>query len=556
MRLRQKTATFLAQLYKCLNSSKREVYSLSPSVVRPDVQKLRDAIDNALFLSERMKGVSVSSAASLKKMTHTASTIARVVYIPNNVDSATTRSSHHKFIRIRRLLTLASQVAAIMHGVLEKMFARGFNLQASEKVVDEENSKQKQEHKAELSMDELADLFMSKFNTSESVSCDYSRLSFRDPRKLELTSPVIPKEQYPGIALQDGGVKFILRESPLTKVLQRTNTGLKFNSYRPGILSYQMMNNNQQTDRSWFKIQVNRFTQKLWPSTSPTVAVATKNSFLHPLNKSKVTNSLLSLSQSAKQMQGRKAEFSMDELTDLFMSKFNTSESVSCDYLRLSFRDLRKYKLTSPVIPKEQYPGLALQDGGVKFVLRESPLTQVLQQKKSESMDVATLPQKMLKAPQVEEMICDSRDKSTEIEMMESLTTSSIIPMAAKQNPMDLHSTNTVESTTSSLNKLASIAMMKQAGRRLPPNLSNIVATRISPGSGYNSASETEKYWKFVGANVEEIVTDVRMRLRKVKLIFSLFAIVCFNSMCTFNHLQRTALEAGLPMPSYLKMMR
>ena len=553
MRLRQKTATFFAQLYKCLNSSKREVYSLSPSVVRPDVQKLRDAIDNALFLSERMKGVSVSSAASLKKMTHTASTIARVVYIPNNMDSATTRSSHHKLIRIRRFLTLASQVAAIMHGVLEKMLARGFNLQASEKVVDKENSKQKQEHKAELSMDELADLFMSKFNTSESVSCDYSRLSFRDPRKHELTYPVIPKEQYPGIALQDGGVKFILRESPLTKVLQRTNTGL--NSYRPGILSYQMMN-NKQTDRSWFKIQVNRFIQKLWPSTSPTVAVATKNSFLHPFNKSKVTNSLLSLSQSAKQMQGRKAELSMDELTDLFMSKFNTSESVSCDYLRLSFKDPRKHELTSPVIPKEQYPGLTLQDGGVKFVLRESPLTQVLQQRKSESVDVATLPQKMLKVPQVEEMICDSRDKSTEIEMMESLTTSSIIPMAAKQNPMDLCSTDIVKSTTSSLNKLASIAMMKQAGRRLPPNLSNIATARISLGSGYNSVSETEKYWRFMGANVEEIVTDVRMRLRKVKLILSLFAIVCFNSLCIFNHLQRTASEAGLPMPSYLKMMR
>ena len=553
MRLRQKTATFLAQLYKCLNSSKREIYSLSPSVVRPDIQKLRDAIDNALFLSERMKGVSVSSAASLKKMTHTASTIARVVYIPNHVDSATTRSSHHKLIRIRHSLTLASQVAAIMHGVLEKMLARGFNLQASEKVVDKENSKQKQEHKAELSMDELSDMFMSKFNTSESVSCDYSRLSFRDPHKHELTSPVIPKEQYPGIVLQDGGVKFILRESPLTKVLQRTNTGL--NSYRPGILSYQMMN-NKQTDRSWFKIQVNRFTQKLWPSTSPTVAVVTKNSFLHPFNKSKVTNSLLSLYQSAKQMQERKAELSMDELTDLFMSKFNTSESVSCDYLRLSFRDPRKHELTSPVIPKEQYPGLALQDGGVKFVLRESPLTQVLQQRKSESMDVAILPKKMLNVPQVEEMICDSRDKSTEIEMLESLTTSSIIPMDAKQNPMDLCSTDIVKSTTSSLNKLASIAMMKQAGRRLPPNLSNIAAARISLGSGYNSASETEKYWRFVGDNVEEIVTDIRMRLRKVKLIFSLFAIVCFNSLFIFTHLQRTASEAGLPMPSYLKMMR
>ena len=365
MRLRQKTATFFAQLYKCLNSSKREVYSLSPSVVRPDVQKLRDAIDNALFLSERMKGVSVSSAASLKKMTHTASTIARVVYIPNNVDSATTRSSHHKLIRIRRFLTLASQVAAIMHGVLEKMLARGFNLQASEKVVDKENSKQKQEHKAELSMDELADLFMSKFNTSESVSCDYSRLSFRDPRK---------------------------------------------------------------------------------------------------------------------------------------------------------------HELISPVVKKEQYPGTALQDGGVKFVLRESPLTQVLQQSKSESMEVAALPKIMPNAPQVEEMICDSRDKYTGIEMIESLTPFPHTSVAAKQNPTDLCFTDIVKSTTSSLNTLVSRAMMKQAGRRLPPNLSNVAAARISPGSGYNSASETEKYWRIVGANIEVIPTDItnlRLRLKKVKFLKS-----------------------------------
>ena len=80
------------------------------------------------------------------------------------------------------------------------------------------------------------------------------------------------------------------------------------------------------------------------------------------------------LAQPAQEKQRPKPELSMDELADVFGSKCKISESVCITYANLSSR---QYELTSSVIPREQYPGIALQDGGMNFVLRVSPLTPV-----------------------------------------------------------------------------------------------------------------------------------------------------------------------------------
>ena len=120
-KLRQHTAAFLFQLTKCLSTCKKEVYSLSPKLVRPSVAKLREAVDNALYVAERVKRVSISSTSTLKRLTQTAATISRLVHIPDSMHSAVTRSSYHCLLRIRRFLNLAIRVASVLHAYTEKM---------------------------------------------------------------------------------------------------------------------------------------------------------------------------------------------------------------------------------------------------------------------------------------------------------------------------------------------------------------------------------------------------------------------------------------------------
>ena len=123
-KLQLQTAAFLLQLTKCLNACKKEVYTLSPNLVRPNVNKLREAVGNALYVAEGVKRLNIHSTSTLKRLTQTATTVARLVHIPDSVHSSTeTRSSYHCLLRIRRFLNLAMRVAAVLHDYTEKMIS-------------------------------------------------------------------------------------------------------------------------------------------------------------------------------------------------------------------------------------------------------------------------------------------------------------------------------------------------------------------------------------------------------------------------------------------------
>ena len=121
-KLQQQTTAFLVQLTKCLNTCKKEVYTLSPKLVRPNINKLREAVDKALYAAEGMKRLTTSSTATLKRLTQTATTIARLVHIPDSMHSnSAVKSSYHCLLRIRRFLNLAMRVATVLHDFTERM---------------------------------------------------------------------------------------------------------------------------------------------------------------------------------------------------------------------------------------------------------------------------------------------------------------------------------------------------------------------------------------------------------------------------------------------------
>ena len=137
-KLQQQATAFLVQLTKCLNTCKKEVYTLSPNLVRPNVNKLREAVNNALYTAEGMKRLTISSASSLKRLTQTATTIARLVHIPDSMHSSSAmKSSYHCLLRIRRFLNLAMRVAAVLHDFTEKMVSGDYKTPAKEKSVME-----------------------------------------------------------------------------------------------------------------------------------------------------------------------------------------------------------------------------------------------------------------------------------------------------------------------------------------------------------------------------------------------------------------------------------
>ena len=691
-KMQQEASTLLSQLTKCLSTCKREVFSLSPSLVRPDVNKIKDAVDNALFTAERIIRVSIKSTAALKTMIQTAVSIARVVYIPENMHSTATRSSYHKLLRIRRFLNLALRVATVLYSYTVKMYTGEIIPQASKatdtkasnygsdgdmaqrskqqdddkkpqsvkkvapspskgcsskdgtsnseqkpvenfkiptslgicnnssnatlskvpvspaklkmskyslkavfddvvdvgvvmvkkplrragyksraidkqrpeatlrsvekqsifkascnknrfspyagranasrsnvsaksgqkigvstqvqssvpeycvnsdtlltkpvqsvatetsfskptKATEEQKhallqlTKERQVRKAPISMDELADLFGSKFIPFKTVNVGFLNLSFRDPGQHTLTSPVIPREKYPGVALQDGGVKFILRESPLTKVLQRR----KLEGKNLLILPQSMLNALQSNQKN---LEVNLQSAQLKP------------------------------------------KISMDELADMFETKCKISESVNTRS-RLSFRDRGQHTLTSPVIPREQYPGVALQDGRVKFVLRESPLTSVLQHRKLEGRNLNILSQSTLNALQSAQQTPDDAGVSC------TVGTKSLTPTVKPLFSADVDN-----------------AAIMPARRRLHSKLSNVWVARKKQ---QHACGELNEYQRIMGANVKVFATnsmEVRPFLGKVIQSISLWCVVKVSLYTVLYSLQRTATEAGLPVPT------
>ena len=723
-KMQQEASTLLSQLTKCLSTCKREVFSLSPSLVRPDVNKIKDAVDNALFTAERIIRVSIKSTAALKTMTQTAVSIARVVYIPENMHSSATRSSYHKLLRIRRFLNLALRVATVLYSYTVKMYTGEIIPQASKatdtkasncgsdgdeiqrskqqdddrkpqsvkkvapspskgcsskdgtsnseqkpvenfkiptslgicnnssnttlskvpvspaklkmskyslkavfddvvdvgvvmvkkplrragykpRTVDKQRpeatlrsvekqsifkascnknrfspyagranasrsnvfaksgqnigvstqvqssvseycvisdtsltksvqsvaretsfnkptkateeqkhalpqlTKERQARKAPISMDELADLFGSKFIPFKTVNVGFLNLSFRDPGQHSLTSPVIPREKYPGVALQDGGVKFVLRESPLTKVLQRRKLEGKNLLILP-----QSMLNAPQSDQKNSEGKLNQFT----PAQSMPVKTLFSTSTL--LNKPEQEQSVIL--QSAQ----LKPKISMGELADMFETKCKISESVNTRS-RLSFRDPGQHTLTSTVIPREQYPGAALQDGRVKFVLRESPLTSVLQRRKLEGKNLNILSQSTLNALRSAQQTPDDARVSC------SVGTKSLTPTVKLLFSADVDN-----------------AAIMPAKRRLHSKLSNVWVARKKQ---QHACGELDEYQRIMGDNVKVFAmnsTEERPFLGKVIQSISLWCVVKVSLYTVLYSLQRTATEAGLPVPT------
>ena len=135
-KLQQQTASFLVQLTKCLNTCKKEVYTLSPNLVRPNINKLKEAVDNALYAAEGVKRLTTTSTSNLKRLTQTTTTVARLVHIRDSMYSGpAVKSSYHCLLRIRRFLNLAMRVAAVLHDYTEKMVSGEYKTPANEKIV-------------------------------------------------------------------------------------------------------------------------------------------------------------------------------------------------------------------------------------------------------------------------------------------------------------------------------------------------------------------------------------------------------------------------------------
>jgi hypothetical protein len=136
-KLQQQTAAFLVQLTKCLNTCKKEVYALSPNLVRPNIDKLREAVNNAFYAAEGVKRLTITSTSTLKRLTQTATTVARLVHIRDSMHHGgpAVKSSYRCLLRIRRFLNLAMRVAAVLHDYTEKMVSGEYKIPAKEKTI-------------------------------------------------------------------------------------------------------------------------------------------------------------------------------------------------------------------------------------------------------------------------------------------------------------------------------------------------------------------------------------------------------------------------------------
>ena len=193
-----------------------------------------------------------------------------------------------------------------------------------------------------------------------------------------------------------------------------------------------------------------------------------------------------------------KPEISMDKLTDLFENKCKISSSTSGKCFQLSFRDPGKSKLAIPVVPREKYPGITLQDGNVHFVLRASPLTPVLQRNQTIAAEGKSF-----------KTACPINHPQTKTQSIKVIS----IPFA--ENRATLKSDAIVEEPS-----WDSHIALKPTRRRLHPDLSNEMAARKTP------PPDTDDYIGLMNTtNVETFISGQetkdqpkRIRLGKVNL--------------------------------------
>ena len=685
-KLQLQASSFLLQLTKCLSTCKKDVYTLSPNFVKPNVSKLREAVDNALYVAERIKRVSVRSSASLKQLTQSAATVARLVHIPDSMHSTATKSSYHCLLRIRRFLNLSIRVVAVLHAYTEKLasdvnkskskvkikmtrsdFAReadgcmevaehhklpnvekaaipgssSAHWKASSKVpfflkpailiFDSSSHKevllnslkkklecfpaqQSQEVRMvepspgmgkECNFDktcrDLHDTLVSDQKPVDLVvSVPLHKLSsskFVD--KKSSTASVLPDLCCPPPAKRranDASRQFVLDDVVDVGVVQGNKASLPSRGpdYNPGI--GEMINNflwkvrrevvekqrsgvmdspivlkdvkKQSTFKSTCKKRFSPYaagrpssakappcqreqtkcvisktlslacepqrktehklsvassqSEKMKPPPNTAPIKSLKSYHGPPHSVASVSNKPAdkggpAADQLTQQQIQKQPKLSMDELADLVEKKcypITITESLSKRYSRLSFKDPCQYELTSSVVPREQYPGLLLQDGGVKFVLRASPLTPVLFQRMMEGRNMNILPKNLLPGPQVggsgaaTTSTGINKFKQPDHKISQSGITMAPSPFSSPpvcKIPSFNSAIKKVNKSTINavVKKPATRATLKPTRRRLHPTLSNELAARKNPRLEANPASDRDEYRGILGTKVE-----------------------------------------------------
>ena len=429
-KLRYQTSAFLDQMTKCLITSKKEVYAILPQLVRPSINKLREAVDNALYEADRIKLVSLRSASALKKLTHSAVTIARLVHISDSVHNTETRSSYHRLLRVRRFLNLAMRVATILHAYTEKMVSNNLGPEVPEELQMPQDSQTSVEENArsvlesrpssnEASSPEKADIETSQrvatvFKAPSSLGVCNSSSSSSLPEKCE--SP--QKHRVINSCRQ-----IVLDDVVDVGVVKHKESGSSQSSdYNPVV--GEMINN--------FLWNVRRDVEEKQSVEASTLANVEKQSlFKSSCKKSRfapyahrqktpssnacvskdketkdVSSKLEPLSWQAKELnkthiqedQKGESDICMDVLADLFERKCRISDSVICNFMRLSFKDPGHDELSS-VFSKMSFKNpreASTQIGGVPRIIKDSSLSRALMNRRQQGRDLLILPMKFV----------------------------------------------------------------------------------------------------------------------------------------------------------------
>ena len=434
-KLRCQTSAFLDQMTKCLITSKKEVYAILPQLVRPSINKLREAVDNALYEAERIKLVSVRSASALKKLTQSAVTIARLVHISDSVHNTEARSSYHRLLRVRRFLNLAMRVATILHAYTEKMVSNNLGSEVLEELQMSQDSQTSVEENArsvlesrpssnEASSSEKADI-----ETSQRVATGPS--VFKAPSSLGIcnssSSSTLPEKcESPQKHRVINSCRQIVLDDVLdVGVVKHKESGsCQSSDYNPVV--GEMINNflwNVRRDveekqsveastlanvekQSLFKssCKKSRFAPYAHRKKTPSSNACVSKDKLKETKD--VSSKLEPLSGQTKELnkahiqedQKRESDICMDVLVDLFERKCRISDSVTCNFTRLSFKDPGHDELSS-IFSKMSFKNpreASTQVGGVPTIIKDSSLSRAVMNRRQQGRDLLILPMKFV----------------------------------------------------------------------------------------------------------------------------------------------------------------
>ena len=151
-RFQEEITSLVLRLTKTLRISKRKVDTMSPKVFRPSILKLREAVDRALYVAERLTRVAISTTFTLKRVTQRAAAICDQMYIRSN---SQTNASSCSLLRVQNLLKLATRTAALVQAYTEKMAYGDFSPLDRKKMIESVTGS-KDEAKNDMEASELS----------------------------------------------------------------------------------------------------------------------------------------------------------------------------------------------------------------------------------------------------------------------------------------------------------------------------------------------------------------------------------------------------------------